>query len=446
MPSPVTDDREESGSGATWTDRALALGRNLGARRDGTVVVGWTDARRGALLADVLSAGVRERGADVVDAGHVSTPALARCVRRTGASAGVSIGAERHGPWKSGFEFREASGRPVDAEKRRELWNHVETDARCGSSATWGSREPPARDPAALHRETVADAVDVPSALHVVVDVGDGVGRATAETLGELGCDVTTIGTPTRPTAHHPQADLSEVHCEDLCEFVAASGADLGIAHDPTGGRTAGVTETGRFVTGDALLVTFARRAAAEGDAVVVPVDASRAVETNLEPMGASVERTRAGERPLATGLDDLDAAFAGAPDGSWIWPGEAPGRDGTLAACKLASLVAANGSFDGLVEGVETYPIHRESIEVESPENVVHGVHEAAMERYGPDAVTSTDGVRVDLDDGWFLVRTSDHGRDLLVTAEAEEPAVADRYHQLADDLVFSVAEAGRS
>jgi phosphoglucosamine mutase len=52
-------------------------------------------------------------------------------------------------------------------------------------------------------------------------------------------------------------------------------------------------------------------------------------------------------------------------------------------------------------------------------------------------DDVTEIDGVRVGLDDGWFLIRASGTQPLIRVTAEARDPEAADRLRSAARSLV---------
>jgi len=117
------------------------------------------------------------------------------------------------------------------------------------------------------------ESVAIPDDLSVVVDLGNGVGRVTADALHATGCDVETLnaqrdgrfpGRPSEPTAEN---------CQTACVVVEATDADLGIVHDGDADRMMAIDERGQFVSGDALLALFGRREADAGDRVAVPVD-----------------------------------------------------------------------------------------------------------------------------------------------------------------------------
>lgn len=195
------------------------------------------------------------------------------------------------------------------------------------------------------------------------------------------------------------------------------------------------VDETGTFVPKDALLALFAREAAGDGDRVAAPVDTSLAVDDALEAVGASMTRTQVGDVYVAERTTEPDVVFGGEPSGAWIWPDETRCPDGPLAACKLVELVADRGPLSDLVAEIEGYPIRRTSIEVTEKAAVMADVSEAVRDQY--DEIDTLDGVRVETEDGWFLLRASGTQPLIRVTAEARSATDADTLFEDAQALV---------
>ena len=168
---------------------------------------------------------------------------------------------------------------------------------------------------------------------------------------------------------------------------------------------------------GDELLALFAREAVSEGDRVAVPINTSLVVDDVVEAAGGEVTRTPVGDVFVAEAATDAGVVFGGEPSGAWIWPAETLAPDGALAACKLVALVSRHGSLATLVDELPSYPIERESIEVTRKEALADVVAGLATERY--ETATRIDGVRVETDQGWFLVRASGTQPLLRLTAQ---------------------------
>ncbi len=437
--------RGEVGDEVT-AELALSVGRALATEGYERVVVGRDVRESGAMLVDALTAGVRECGGDVVDVGVAPTPTVARGVDWLEADAGVVVTASHNPARDNGIKLWSPSGQAFDGERRAAIADRVREEHY--DLEPWdglGTR----RDHVGLlerHVETIAETVgddvtaDALEDLDVVVDVGNGAGSVTADAFVELGCSVRTLNAqqdgrfPGRPS--EPNAET----LTDLQRLVGATDADLGVAHDGDGDRMVAVDERGEFVPKDLLLALFAREAAGDGERVAAPVDTSLAVDDAVATVGASVTRTAVGDVYIAERATEADVSFGGEPSGAWIWPAETLCPDGPLAACKLAAMAAREGSLAALVDDLETYPIRRTSIEVEDKAAVMDRVEATVRERY--DEVDALDGVRVEDDDGWTLVRPSGTEPVVRITAEARDDERADALFETAREIVLEAAE----
>jgi phosphoglucosamine mutase len=416
---------------------ASDAGRALASEGYERVVVARDARDSGPMLENALVAGLQECGGTAVRLGVQSTPALARAVRWFDADAGVVVTASHNPATDNGMKFWLPSGIAFGPDERDALAARIESGEF--DRAAWdGLGEDRTRDLGARHRdvlrERLAD-VDGLADLSVVVDLGNGTGRATADVLTDVGCSVTTLNG--QPDGRFPgrESEPTAETCRDLREHVAATDADLGIAHDGDADRMMAVDETGAFVAGDQLLALFGRAAAGEGEAVAAPLNTSLAVDDALATVGAEVVRTRVGDVYVADACTDERVVFGGEPSGAWIWPDQTMCPDGPLAACTLAAMVAEADSFSALLGDVETYPIQRQSVETTAKTAVVAEVERRLRERY--DDVQDLDGVRVETDDGWFLVRASGTQPLVRITVEGRSAAQTEALYSQAVELV---------
>ena len=416
---------------AVTADLALRVGRALGAET-GRVVVGRDPRDSGAMLVDALASGCRELGTDVVDIGLAATPTVARAVGWTGADAGVSVTASHNPPPDNGLKLWQPSGQAYDAAGRERIAARVEAgDPDLRPWDDLGSRE--TADIADRHVAALVGGVD-PLELSVAVDLGNGAGRVTADSLVELGCRVATLnGQPDGRFPGRPSEPAPE-HCTALSTLVAEGEYDLGIAHDGDADRTRAVAGDGTFLSGDALLALFAAAAADPGDRVAVPVDTSLAVDDYLAERGVDVTRTPVGDVYVAEAASEPDVAFGGEPSGAWIWPEETLCPDGPLAAVRVAALTAAE-PLEARLQRIPSYPIRRANLEVDDRHAVMDRVEATVTERF--DDVETLDGVRVGTGEGWFLVRASGTQPLVRVTAEARQPDRADALLSDAREIV---------
>ena len=422
---------------------ALAVGRAVGvdSRR---AVIGRDPRESGRLLVDTLAAGLREAGTDVVDLGLAATPTIARAVSWYDAGAGVSVTASHNPPTDNGIKLWQPSGQAFDEARRKEIERHVregEFDLKPWDELGTRTRE----DATDRHVAALVDAIDfdvgddldtsddLPA---VAVDLGNGAGGVTVAALSEVGCRVETLNAQPNGSFPARPSEPNEGTLGSLCTLVAGTGCEVGLAHDGDADRLVAVDSDGEFVPKDALLALFAAEAASEGERVAFPVDTSLAVEDYLAERGIGVEYTPVGDVYVAEALGD-DVTFGGEPSGAWIWPAQTLCPDGPLAACRLVTMCARTPLAER-VRDVPSYPIERTNVEVRDKEAVMEGVRERVgdegdgangTDRWENEEVTTLDGVRIDTDEGWILVRASGTQPLIRVTAEAR---AADRAAEL--------------
>lgn len=413
---------------------ALSLGRALAAEGAERVVVGRDARESGRALADAVSAGARESGCDVERLGRVATPTLARAVGWRAADAGVAVTGSHNPPTDNGLKLWTPSGRAFGAERRRAVEGRIRAAVWDLAPATAHGVEERVGGVTARHRRRLAERHSETS-LAVVVDVGNGAGRVTADALVDLGCNVTTLNG--QPDGRFPgrESEPTADSLRNLGRTVAATGADLGVAHDGDADRTMAVDGDGAFVPGDVLFAAFARETVGEDERVAAPVNASLLVDDVVEAAGGRVERTEVGDVHVAAAASAPDAVFGGEPSGTWIWPSETLCPDGPFAACRLVDLVDRAGSVAALLEGIEPYPIRRGAVETRAKVEAVRRVRDRVLADHAE--VDTADGVRADLGDAWFLVRASGTEPLVRVTAEARTSARAEAVYADARDLV---------
>jgi phosphoglucosamine mutase len=399
-------------------DLALQVGKVLG-ELCGASIVGRDPRTTGPLLASALAAGLMSAGADVADAGIVSTPTLARGVGAY--KCGIMVTASHNPAPYNGLKLWNPDGMAFDETQQSE----IEAALSSGGfrSAAWDrvGRLSFREDLVDRHVEAILRDVG-PSKLRVVVDCGCGAtATISPRVLREMGCEVLAINA--QLDGHFPGRDPepTEENLSFLSATVRAAKADLGIAHDGDGDRMVAVDAAGRFVGGDRLLPLFAKREARAG--LVVPLDASMSLEEILP--GIRIWRTRVGDVYVAQELKRRRATFGGEPSGTWIFPSSSLCPDGVYAAARLVALVGERPLADHLAE-IPVFPAIRGSVPYEpSKRDAIASRLARALRDLGAD-VTEADGWNLRFDRGWALVRFSGTEPKIRIVSEARDDAVA--------------------
>ncbi len=408
----------------------LELGAALGSLYE-AVVVGRDVRASGVPLAQALAAGATSRGAEVHDAGLVTTPTLGHLAARF--DSGAMVTASHNPPEYNGLKLWLPSGMAFDENRRATFEAAMATSAAPVNWKDVGSIYP---HPGGLreHQEKILSAVES-AETHVVLDCGNGsTSLLTPELLRRLGCDVDCLNC--QPDGAFPGrgAEPTEEALTDLSRRVRGSEASLGIAHDGDGDRMVALDEEGRMVKPEKLLILFARAIGARR--VVAPVDSSMILEDVLGK--DAVIRSRVGDVYVAETLAQEGADLAGETSSTWIFPDFALCPDGPYAAARLCVMLQ-DGPLGEQLEGLPDYPLRRGTVAYDPADRDLTPLQEA-MEAVDASEVNRLDGWRFSFDDAWAIVRASGTEPVIRLTVEARDEA---RTTEIYETLRAKVSEA---
>ena len=404
---------------------ALEVGLAVG-RAYPNVVVGCdtrtsSQAIKHALLSGLLSAGSR-----CCDAGVIPLPTLAYVAREF--DAGAMITASHNPPQYNGIKLLNPDGSAFDSSQRREIEEMVSDDSL--AAAPWDKIKGGDIYEGATGEHIAGILRYFPAGLKLKVVVDSCCGAAslvTPELLRKLGCEVVALNC--YPSGFFPHSiEPTEANLGDLMQATTELGADLGIAHDGDADRMMAVDDSGRFIAGDRLLALFAREVGAKE--IVTTVDASMSIDES----GFRVTRTKVGDTHVSEELKK-GGDFGGEPSGCWIFPGISLCPDGIYAAAQITA-IASRQKLSQLVDSIPHYPILRGST---GSQGVAVSDLEKHLLAMKPLSVSNIDGIRLDFDDGWLLIRASGTEPKIRVTAEARSEA---RVHQLYDGALKAIKD----
>ncbi|MEM2439784.1 MAG: phosphoglucosamine mutase [Candidatus Bathyarchaeia archaeon] len=415
----------------------------------GRVLVARDIRTSGLMLENALVSGLQACGAKVFCLGVMPTPVLAYLTKALGADAGVMITASHNPPEYNGIKLFDGTGAAYGDEHQKEIERLVTNgNFRLANWQTIG--EATSIDETNLYVKMVIERVKLSKRWHVVVDPGCGATSQIAPFIFKsLGCKVTAINA--QPDGFFPGRgpEPNAESLQPLAETVKALSADVGVAYDGDGDRAAFIDENGAFVDFDRVLAAYAASAVksfGEGGVVVTNVEASMCVERMVEPLGGKVVRTRVGDVYVAEAVKKFGAVFGGEPCGAWIHPQHHYCPDGILSfALLLKALEDENKKLSEFVADVPAFQILRKNIRCrnEIKQAIVEKVAsrlKASFPNYKD--VSTVDGVRLALEDGWVLVRASGTEPLVRLTVEGESLKVAEEIMEKAVNVIAKVVE----
>jgi phosphoglucosamine mutase len=383
---------------------ALRVGKVLGAEKAG-ISLGRDTRATGPILADAVASGILAAGGTVYSCGIVPTPVVAYYAREL--DAGCMITASHNPEQDNGIKLFNPDGSSFSASRQE----HFEEELSMVSCSGW-DEQGIVRSCDALTPYTRA----VLSARHdlggqkMVLDCGNGAGcTASPAILSALGVRTACVNCNTQARFGRPSEPLEE-HLSHIPPLIRNAGAAGAVVHDGDADRMMAFDARGRYISGDRMLILLARYLDAKK--VVTTMDASMAVEEVAE-----VRRTPVGDTYVSRELQNW-GEFGGEPSGAWIFPGHSLCPDGPYAAALFCEM-AFEWNIAEEMDSIPGYPMIRESFAVERPRDI--------LTRLG--AANPTDGLRVEGEDGWCLVRASGTEQKVRITAEGRTRELAKHY-----------------
>ena len=424
----------------------LAVGSFLG---EGSRVLVGRDARAGgdailrAVTAGLLASGARV--AVVSRGGYAPTPAIQYAVKTLGYDAGVIVTASHNPPEYNGIKVVGPLGIELDRESEKRI-EEIYFQERFRLLPWSRALHNAAKEDRVLdtYIEAVVKQVDrhliKSKGYRVLVDCANNVSSLTTpRILRRLGVKPYTLACNLDPIPYRePEPTPSTL--SEASKVLKALGLDLGVGHDGDGDRAIIIDETGEAWWGDrvgALLSAYIaeHKLPDAPRRVVTAVSSSRVVTEYLEPRGIQVEWTPVGSINISYRLLEKGGVAGFEENGGFLYPPHLLARDGGMTLALFLEMMAReNAKASQLFARLPRYYAVKTKIPMTREQALK--VVEALRQKYEQTGarIVTVDGIRVEGEDYWFLVRPSGTEPVLRIMVEARSPEKAE---QLAQSLI---------
>jgi phosphomannomutase len=274
----------------------------------------------------------------------------------------------------------------------------------------------------------------------VVVDAINSTGALSVPPLLErLGCTVTVLNDDLSGQFAHNPEPLPK-HLTDLSAAVVNHQADLGIAVDPDVDRLAFVCEDGTPFGEEYTLVAVADYVLQhQAGPTVSNLSSSRALRDVTQKYGQNYFASAVGEVNVVAQMKAVDAVIGGEGNGGVIFPKLHYGRDALVGIGLFLSHLARVGlKASKLKASYPAYSIRKNKIDL-SPELDLDQIFIHLKKAYPTAEINETDGLKLDLENGWIHLRKSNTEPIIRVYTESENEEAA---QELAEQVMAKIKE----
>lgn len=373
---------------------------------------------------ETLIKGIVSTGVDAILIGQVPTPILYFATHHFETGSGVMITGSHNPGNYNGFKIMIA-GTTLSGEAIQKLYQRIDLqDFAQGQGQR--SEETVVR----AYLDAILNDIAVAAPLKVVLDAGNGVsGSIAPDLIEELGCEVIPLHCEVDGNFpnHHPDPGKPE-NLQDLIAAVKEHQADIGIAFDGDGDRIGVVTNTGKIIWPDRLLMLFAKDVVSRnpGADIIYDVKSSRRLNGLISSYGGRPVMWKTGHSLIKAKMKETGALLAGEMSGHIFFKERWYGfDDGLYSAARMLEILGVEDKTSEAVFAEFPEDVSTPEINVSVEESAKFSIVEKLCERkeqFVGGNVSTIDGLRVDFPNGWGLCRASNTTPTLVLRFEADD------------------------
>ncbi len=283
------------------------------------------------------------------------------------------------------------------------------------------------KDVYAEYMEKVLSIVYPERKLKTVIDPGNGAaGDIAVKLFRRIGADIKCINCNPDGNfpAHLPDPTIPE-YMEELREVVISENFDFGVGYDGDGDRIGVIDEKGNIIWGDKILALFSEYCVQRFHKakIIFDVKCSRGLEEFIRQIGGEPIMWKTGHSLIKAKMQETGAILAGEMSGHIFCGGDYYGYDDAIfSSLRLYEILSkSSSSLSKLVSRIPQY-FSTPEIRIDTTEEDKWRITEEVKAYFRKKYKTiEIDGVRIEFDDGWGLVRASNTQPVIVARFEAK-------------------------
>lgn len=399
-----------------------------GEKKSPRIVVGRDGRISGAMVQSLVVNTLAGLGIDVVDLGLSTTPTVEMAVKGEKADGGIILTASHNPKEWNALKLLNADGEFISAELGAQVLElaaseniNFATVDKLGTvteNDTWMQQH----IDAILQYPLVNAKAIAAEKFKVVVDAINSTGATFVPALlRALGVkDITVLNSEVNGKFAHNPEPLPE-HLSQLSNEVVKQQAHLGIAVDPDVDRLCFVCEDGSLFGEEYTLVAVADYVLGHRKGNTVSnMSSTKALKEVTLAHGGEYFPSAVGEVNVVKKMKEYNAVIGGEGNGGIIVPDFHYGRDALIGiGLFLSQLAAHKKGMRSLRKSYPDYIISKNKIELQKGVDV-KTIFEKIKAKYVKQKINTEDGLKIEFDNDWVHLRTSNTEPIIRIYAES--------------------------
>lgn len=401
-----------------------AVGSQLVHRNSSSVIVGRDGRISSDPLCEQLLKGLISVGCKVIDIGVVATPVVYFALDHLDMVNCIMVTGSHNPPDHNGIKIVYESS-PLSKVVIKSIYYDIIKD---DFNVNHSGQVIPYDNIIDEYKKAIVSNIDLQRPLRIAVDACNGATSLFAESLyKDLGCEVHPLYCELDGTFpnHSPDPTVPE-NLEALAELVREKQLDIGLAFDGDGDRMIAVDNKGKLLWPDRIMVLLAKDILKKNPSapVVYDVKCSFLLPTTVRQYGGQPSMCVSGHSILKLQMKQLNAIMGGEFSGHVVlrdrW---SDFDDGPYVGARLLEVIANSDRTPEEIykEIPNSYSTREHRLLFEHADLAIEVLDQfISRSEFSGANLSLIDGLRVDYDDGWGLIRSSNTLPSLTFRFEA--------------------------
>ena len=400
--------------GKSLGSKSLELGIN-------SLVVGRDGRKSSPDLYEWITDGIKSTGCDVINIGVVSTPILYFSTHSSSCPNGIMITGSHNPGNYNGFKIVEnkktISGQAIQEIRERILKKDF-------SQGKGSEKNLEIKD---KYLDSILNNINLERPIKLAIDCGNGAAGVIAEQVYEgMGCEVHSLYTEIDGNFpnHHPDPSNPE-NLKDLIKWVKEKELEVGLAFDGDADRLGVISKEGKIIFPDMQMILFSTSILKQnkGAKIVYDVKCSKLLSESIKEKGGTPLISKTGHSFIKERIRKEKALLGGEMSGHIFFNDRWPGFDDAIYAGARMLEIISNLSESGDIFKDLPQLVSTPEINIETNDEEKFKIVEDFISKVNFKNCTSIliDGVRIESESGWGLLRASNTTPNLVLRFEAD-------------------------